>query len=407
MLYLRALFILAFWLILNSSLWAADTFFSAYLKVRGEYNDNVTFTYYNPEEDFLSITSPSLFFNYKSERFSWYSRAGLDIYDYMDLDRLDTVNQHYEIKTDYQWRDRWRFSGQAYVIKDTTLESELQETGIVRFREDRRRYYFSLGVTHLLTELTQLNFNFVKSRTEYDWQYNVDYDYSSASLSFQRRLRNRRDVLMSRFYYTNIDSDTSKVDNYGFLLGWQRFLSETSGFTAFAGVRYTSVDYFLYYRRLVVDPRFWPPFRVILEKRKQTDEEWSYLADISFHKKGERSTYRLGLNNDLSYSSFGEAVDRTRIYGRFSYKLRPRWSFLFSAGYYLTSSKGRVYEEDNIFYYLRPSLKYLLTERWSLELAYSYSDYRDKVRDHEYDRHQIWMVLTFEFGKPPALGFAP
>ncbi|MBX6421985.1 hypothetical protein [Thermosulfurimonas sp. F29] len=386
---------------LTPLLHAADFYFSSYLKFRGEYNDNVAFSYYNPERDFLTVTSPSLFLNYKSERFSYSSEFGLDIYDYMDKNRLDTVNQNYKIKINYKWLDRWQISGEGYIIKDTTLQSELKETGIIHFREKRRRYYMAGSLTYLFSQITSLKIQATSSRTEYDWRYNVDYDLLSFSATLQRSLKNQRDVLMSKFYYTNIDSSSSRVDNYGVMLGWQRALSSHSGFTFLAGMRYTKTLYYLYYIQLVPLPS-WPYVGFQIRKRRTSTHESGYVTDISLFYRKERSIYRLGFNKNLAYSSYGESVDRSHFYGTFSYYLTPRWTFLFSISYYFTSSSGKTYKEDNIFYSFRPSLKYYLTRRWSLSMFYEYSDYRDKVRDHEYDRHRIWLTLTFEFGKPPA-----
>ncbi len=402
MLCLKTLLVLFFFFLLTSPIFSAETYFSSYLKFKGGYDDNVAFTYYNPERDFFTVVSPYFYLNYKSARASCYSKFGLDIYKYARLDHLNTVNQDYEVKADYLWKERWKLFGNAYFIKDTTLQSELQETGIVHVREGRKRYNISLGTTYFLTELNQLTFNITGSRTEYKWKYNVDYNLFSISTTFQHQLKTQKDILMSKIYYTNIESKTSNLHNNGLLIGWQHLLSETTKFTAFLGVRYTVTSFYFYYQRIIINPNIWPPFEIITEKRKQINKEWNYLANISFQKNGEKISYYFNINRDLSYSSFGEAINRNRFSGWLSYKWNPRWIFLFSASYYITSSKGLVYKEDNRFYSLKPVLKYLLKKRWVLEFSYSYSKFEDKVRDHKFDRNQFLIILKFQFGKPSA-----
>ncbi len=384
---------------------ASETYFSSYLRFKNGYDDNIAFTYYHPEKDFFAIVSPFFYLNYKSKRTSCYSKFGLDVYKYAKYTNLNTTNQHYEIKGDYLLKERWQIYGQVYFIKDTTLQSELQETGIVHVREDRKRYNISLGTTYSLSELSKLTFDITGSRTEYEWKYYVDYNLLSVSTIFQHQMKTQRDVLMSKIYYTNIDSDTSKVNNNGILIGWQHLFSENTNFTTFLGLRYTTMDYYLYYQRIVVNPSIWPPFEVIVEKRKQTDKEWNYLVDVSFQKKGERIFYSLNGNHDLIYSSFGEAVNRTRISGRFSYKWSPRWILSLFSSYHITSSKGRVYKEDNRFFSFRSNLRYLLKDNWFLEFSYSYSNFSDRVRDHNFDRNQFLIILTFQLGKPPAVKY--
>lgn len=404
LLFLKSFTILIFFFLLSSPLFSAETYFSSYLKFRGEYDDNTAFTYYNPEEDFVTITSPSLYLNYKSERASAYSKFGLDIYKYAQLTHLDTVNQNYEVKTDYLWKERWKLFGQAYFIKDTTLESELQETGIVHVRAERKRYNVSLGTTYSLTELSQLTFDITGSKTEYEWKYYVDYDSFSISATFEHQMKTQKDALISKFYYTDIDSDTSNFRKSGYLIGWQHFLSENTKVTAFLGIAYSIVDYYLYYRRIIINPYIWPPFEIITEKKRQTERDWNYLADISFKKKGEKSTYNFNVNHDLSYSAFGEPINRTRISGSLFYKWDPRWMFFLSADYYITSSEGRVYKEDDRFFYFSSTLRYLLKEHWALNFGYSYSNFEDKFREHNFDRNRIFIILEFQFGKPSATG---
>ena len=396
------LFFFFFLFLLNSRILASETYFSSYLKLKNGYDDNIAFTYYRPEEDFFTIISPFLYLNYKSERASCYSKIGLDVYRYGEYTRLNTTNQHYEIKGDYLLKEKWQIYGHVYFIKDTTLQSELRETGIVHVREDRKRYTISLGTTYFLNELNQLTFDITGSRTKYDWKYYVDYDLFSISTTFQHQMKTQKDMLMSKIYYTNIDSDTSKVNNVGFLIGWQHLLSENTNFTTFLGARYTIMDYYLYYQRIIINPFIWPPFEVIIEKRKETDREWNYLIDLSFQKKGERISYSLNGNYDLVYSSFGEPVNRARISGQIFYKWSPHWILSLFLSYYITSSKGRIYEEDNRFFHFRSNLKYFLKDRWFLEFSYSYSNFDDRVRDYNRDRNQFLVILTFQLGKPSA-----
>ncbi len=382
-----------------SPLWGADFYFSSRLKFQGYYDDNVAFTYY-PEEDFYLVASPSFFSTYKTERFGLTSRVGMEAYQYMDHTELNTVNYSCDVNSGYKWGRRLDFTLHGSAIKDTTLESELRETGIVRFRQDRHRYVISPGLTYALNELTRLSLNFSASRTEYEWKYNVDYDEYTVSGTLERNLRNQRDTFLSQVYYTKIDSENSLVHNYGFLLGWQRLLSPTSTLRFLAGMRYTRTEYYLTYLRLVFVP-YWPFIAVVPVRRKETEHNWGSLLDLSWERTAERSRYRLGVNKTLVYSSFGQSVDRWRVSASWVYHLTPRWDLSLYLFYARTSSSGGVYKEKNTYYSLSPSLRYLLTERWSLELGYKYADFRNRVTDREYDRQQVWVRLILRFGRPP------
>ncbi len=400
---LKTLLTFFFFFLLSSPLFSAETYFSSYLKLKGGYDNNVGFSYYHPEEDFFTVVSPYFYLNYKSEKTACYSKFGLNIYKYAQLDHLDTVNQDYEVKADYLWKERWKLFGNAYFIKDTTLQSELQETGIVHVREDRKRYNLSLGTTYLLTELTQLTFNIAGSRTEYEWKYYADYSSLSLETTLQHQLKTQRDTFVSKLKYMYINSKNSKLDNIAFLIGLQHLFSKTVRFTAFLGVRYTITSFYIYYQRIIINPNISPPFEIITEKREETDKEWNYLADISLKKNGEKTVYYLNINRNLTYGSFGEAINKTRFLGSVSYKWDPRWTFLFSASYYITSSKGEVYKENNRLFTLKTVLKYLLKKYWTLNLCYLYSKFKDRFRDHNFDRNQFLIILKIQFGKSKAV----
>ncbi len=392
------LIFLTLWILANPAQ-SADFYFSSFLKFKNYYDDNVAFTYY-PEKDFYLVTTPSFFSTYKTERFGLTTRFGMEGYQYMDKTRLNTLNYNFNLKSVYQWKNRWKIFWDGLVVKDTTLESELKETGIVRVRQKRHRYQFSPGISYDLTPLTRLSFNFSASRTEYEWRYNVDYDEYMVSTTLEKQLKNERDAFLSQAYYEKIDSQNSLVNNYGFLLGWQRFLSPNSTLRFYAGVRYTRSEYYITYLYLKYIPR-WPYVTVVPVRRKEVDREWGSLVDFFWEKRGERSRYTVGLNKSLVYTSYGQSVDRWRLNGSWTYKLTPRWSVFFSLFYARTSSSGEVYEEKNTYYDLKARLTYALTERSFLEVGYKYADFKNRVTDREYDRQQVWLSLIFKFGKPP------
>ncbi len=378
--------------------WSSDFYFSSFLNFKNCYDDNVAFTYYS-KEDFYLTTSSAFFSTYKTEILSISSRVRAESYNYLSETRLNTFNYSLEFRSTYWRNSRLNFSLDGSVVKDTTLESELKETGIVRFRQDRHRYIFSPGISYYLTPLSQILFNFSASRTEYEWKYSVDYNDYLISTTFKKALRNERVSFLSQIYYHNIDSENSQVRDKGFMVGWERLLSYNSKVTFYLGIRYTSMEYYRMYASLSYLP-YWPFIKVYLLRRSEKDNEWGSLVDLSWEKKNERTQYRLGINKSLSYSSFGQTIDRWKISTNITYLLTPRWRFKFSLFYANTSSDGQVYEEKNTFYSFNPRIIYSLKERWLLEVAYKYSRFRNRVTDRDYDRNQIWVGLTFKFGKP-------
>ena len=389
-------------LVLTFPAFASETYFSSYLKLKGGYDSNIAFTYYNPEEDFIAVVSPFFYLNYKTSRTACYSKVGLDFYEYAKHTKLNTVNQYYEVKGDYLLKENLKVYGKASFIKDTTLQSELQETGIVHVREGRKRYNLTLGSEYFIDELNQLSLEISGARTEYAWKYYVDYNTINVSTKLQHQMKTQRDFLIFNLYYTNTNSEASKVNQSGFIIGWKHLLSETTNFVISSGACYSIMNYYVYYQSIIFNSSVWPPFQVIIVKKRQTDKEWNYLFNFFIQKQEEKLNYFLGGNHNLIYSSFGETVKRTLFFGKISYKWTPRLSSLFSLNYYITYSEGRIYKEDNRYVTFRSRVRYALRKNCFFEFLYSYSYFDNRVRNHIFDRNQVWLILTFQFGKPPA-----
>lgn len=109
------------------------------LQISGEYDDNVLFERENEIDDYLLRVSPAVKLDYKTELSSLRGGVTLDVLRYDDETDLNTENQRYEIEGSHRAGERITLSGDFSYIRDTTLESELEETGLVNVRQDRDR----------------------------------------------------------------------------------------------------------------------------------------------------------------------------------------------------------------------------------------------------------------------------
>ncbi len=371
------------------------------LKLRGEYNDNILFSRLAEWDDYIGTVSPQMVFKYRTELANLESGVGLDYMQYADHDELNTTNQRYYLRGTYQTLERLRFRGDVSYIKDTTLDSELRETGLVGIRSNRARFNISGGVTYQLSELYEIGFDYQYTDTRYDWYGNVDYVYHMASMSLNHMLSNQRDVITLQPYYSYMDSEASTVDNYGFSIGWLHDFSEIMHLTFFFGVRYTDTDYYLVQPTVIFDPSVYPPFRLVYQKVSEKDDSWGGVADISLRRDGETFHWKIGYDQDLAYSSYGEPIDRKKgyfnLYKDFSRRLGGR----ISASYYRVKSDGDVTREDRDYFDIRPALIFKITENHTLECVYNYSHEhnRNVSSNKNYDRNRVWISLNFNFPK--------
>ena len=108
------------------------------LNLTGQYDDNVTFRRNNKDDDYVGIVSPGFTLDYASELLNFKTSAIIDVLRYYDNSDLNTENQRYTLNGGYRFAERWNASGNFSFIKDETLDSERDETGIVYRREDRK-----------------------------------------------------------------------------------------------------------------------------------------------------------------------------------------------------------------------------------------------------------------------------
>lgn len=375
-----SLIILCFCLIILFPLLASanDVTLVPSLRISGEYDDNVFFNSTDEVDDYLTIISPGLTFDYATELLNLQSLIVVDFLRYFDETELDTENQRYDLNGRYQLASKWNIAGNFSYIKDTTLESELEETGIVHLREDRKRYNAGGGLSYQMTELTDLNFNYTHTVTRYDSEDNVDYDYDNFSLLCNRKLKNQLDVLTVRTNYSIFDSDEEKTNNYELLLGWFHKFSETLDLNASAGPRYTRQNF---------------------NDDREDEDSWGTTVDISLNKRGETSSATIGYSRRIWNNADGDLVETDRIYARAKQRIIGRLGVGFVAGLYFTSQEDDSDNDDTRYYILNPSLYYMLTENHSIELAYSYQNELEESRpkDLESERNRIWIAFHFNF----------
>jgi hypothetical protein len=380
--------------------WTADFSWEPAISIKGEYDDNISFDNNDKVDDYLATIGPSLLFKYASERLTVNSSLAADILRYTDETDLDDEYLRCNLDGEYLLTEKLSLTGQGSYIKDTTLESELEETGLVNFREDRRRYTLGGGFGYRLSEVNSWQLDYSFGQTNYDGYQNIDYDFQTVSYTFQHRLANMRDVIILQPYYYYYDSDVSQVDNYGLSLGFEHPFNETLNLNIFAGVRYTESSYDQQQLRLVeIAPGI---FAFALVTSTENEDNWGSVADISLKKTAERWIAELGYNRDLSYGSSGENIERDRFRFSGSYNISTRWRARLSTSLSYSQSDSDYSDEDSRYFNLTPSISYKLTEQHSLVLAYSYAEVYDKTlsSNRHYDRNRIWLSLNFRFPQP-------
>jgi len=281
-----------------------DFTFNPALQFRGEYDDNINFDNTNEESDWLGVFIPSMKAAWQTPRLDIKGSAEAEIRRFASESQYDDEYQRYRIDSSYQSTERLSLEAGGAYTKDSTLDSELEETGIVENLYGRERYSLNGGARYQLGERVFSSLNYSYGDTSYDGPGNTDYDSHSVVGSISYLFRNQRDQVFLQPSYYRYNSDVSKVDNYGLSLGWNRSLSEKLTLSCYIGMRYTDTEYF--YETYI--PAFDPSKGTIYwQKKKMTiaEDDFGGTADISLSGRTETLNYKISYNRDLTYTSTG------------------------------------------------------------------------------------------------------
>lgn len=347
------------------------------LNFRGEYNDNIDFSRSNRLDDYVGIISPGLTFGYATERGNVEAKAIVDVIRYYDYTERNYERQNYGLGVSYLLFERLSFKANGSYIKDITLDTQLEETGIVVKRSDRERYNAGGGFSYQMSELSAIGINYSYTEIDYKLPIYVDSRRHGGSLSYSYTFNNNLDVFRIGPYYRNIDSDDQKTDIYGFGLGIDHKFTETFSADVNASARYSETE----------------------QTAGKSDSNWGWSAAITLNKSWQTASAHLGYSRYLNPTTEGDIIEVDRFFLTLNKMLTKRFRLSLGGSIYFTKSQEEPRTTDTRYYSVTPSLEYMITENLSLALAYNYSNQYDEtlINDKDVDRNRVWLSLNFNY----------
>jgi len=144
------------------------------LVLQEEYDDNVLLSQTIKERSWITSVAPNVQARYGSERTSVEGGAWWEGRAYSSDHDLNTLTQRYTLSGEHQG-ERFTTGASGNMIYDTTLDSELQQTGIVLERNARLSGTGEVSVGYALTEQTQTTFKNRYTSTKYASTQLTDY----------------------------------------------------------------------------------------------------------------------------------------------------------------------------------------------------------------------------------------
>lgn len=376
LIFIIAIFLMFSFLIPNSS--RADGIdLIPSLKIYGGYNDNILFTDDDEIEDFYSKIIPQLRWNLKDVTYN----VGLNIYGeftrFKEENELDTDNYRGVVDGRYRISKRMTINGEISYLKDTTLDSELEETGRVLMRDDRERNRAFTSFSYELNEKSNIEFDYQYTDITYESEENVDRYRHRFRTPYRIWLNDKLDRLVIRPSYTTVDFENDeKLDYYNISFGWIHLFSATLSMRSFLGYGYA----------------------IETDQDSETIERTGN-ADIRFIYDGEISSLETGFKTNIEADEIGNLEVVDRLYCDADYLLTERLNLNLSFNAYGTRSVEKYGDYDSVYYDTKIGLSYNLTERYLLSMAYRYSleDNRESSEGDDKNRSIFEIRISFRF----------
>lgn len=362
--------------------WGADWAITPRIHILEEYNDNILF---DPEEeeldDWVTYAKAGVEASCRTQRFHLSLDSDLEIEKYIDYDELNTTDHTHKLAFSSALSKNLGLRAGGYFREDTTLETELEEEGLLVGRENRRKWGGDLGLSYVFSTRVSLSGDWTRRYSAYPDDPDAYDDRRSDTLDLVSRYAlSPKASLFLKMGYTETEYDRPgdfSITNYNVKTSFRYDFTEHSYFSGGAGYRYT-------------------------KEEKPTDDEHSdgLVYELSFHRDWGKVLLRLVVSRD-QYSSVDErSVERSRLTLEGTYRLGPR----FRTGVAATFRRNRIEGgEDYEYYALSPSASYDLTRRIILKGSADYSEY-GYLEDSDRDRERFRARLALSFLWPRLLG---
>ena len=369
------------------------------LSLRAGYNDNIRMSSNNKSSSAEATFSPSSRFSVATPTSGASGNVRFDFRRYEDDSNLDDNNSRFEVNS-YHNLERSRLGLDLGFIKDTTLDTQLEATGLAIFDRVRRQTInVSPNWTYSFNQRTRLSANYSYSDVEYKNATQsgfVDFTLNSAETSLVHVLNERAtaSITLSRTKSDN-DNDVEST-NTNLQAGSSYRFSETLSGTLFAGVRNTKVEF---------STTSQIPIRsggniigFIPLNRNESNSDWGSTFSASLTKTFLRGEVGLSASRNISNDINGRPIEVTRLRSTNLYRFSEILSGSLNLEFYNSKTNNDVTNNLNADYYqIEPTFSWAFEKFWSLSGSYRYRKQTFDDTNTDATQNAAYLTLTYRW----------
>jgi len=341
------------------------------------YDDNIRLTATGQDGVWGTVITPELKLAQRTEISEIALSGNLKFRHFSGEDQLDSNDQQVRLNSHrLTERGRWQFD--AGIDRDSTITSELEDTGLVQTRRRRESVNLNPSWTHALSDQSDLKLAYAFTHVSYDGGTSyVDYRYHdlSGTVVHQLDAKNQLSVTLSASRYSapNIKSET---DTYGLQAGVIHAFSETVRGSLLVGGRKSEAE----------------------TETAGRSSGTGALLYAALEKELERTSFTGTLSKTVSPSGSGQLNESDRLAVKMHRELTAMMDFsLEVSGIRNKSGTGGVSSTDRKYYSILPSLHWRVSRWWRVAASYRYmrQKYDNSTTAAESNRAMVSVAYTW------------
>ena len=377
---------------------AAEWEIAPLISSRVGYNDNLRLNTNNKVSTAEITFSPSARFSVNTPTSGISGNLDLDFRRYEADSDLNDDNASLKIASFYN-TERSRVGLDLDFIQDTTLDSQLEETGFVFERIRRQRANITPSWSYSMSERTRFTTTYSYSDIVYKNADNtgfVDFTQNSFQASLTRIVNERSvaSLTLSRFM-TNNENDIQSI-NTNLQTGVSYRFSETLSTSLFIGIRRTEVEY---------SQNSEIPIRSgntiigsFLVASNISNSDWGTTYNASINKSFSQGEMSLSASRSISSDINGQPIEITRIRTVGAYRLTAILTASLNLELYNGETNNSIGNNLNRDYYvIEPKFRWSPKEFWSFSGSYRYTRQTLDTNSDDITQNAAYLTLIYRW----------
>jgi len=384
--------LLSFGAVIHAAEWKIDPT----LRFRAGYNDNLRLSNVNEISSAEATFSPSAIFSFTTPTSGASGNMRFDFRRFEADSNLDDNNSRFEINS-FHNLERSRLGLDLGFIKDTTLDSQLEATGVAFDRVRRQSITASPNWTYTFNKRTQVSANYSYRDVEYinsnDARF-VNYTLNSAQTSLTH-VMNEQATASITLSGSQSDSDNDvKSTNINLQGSTSYQFNETLSTSLSIGTRRTQTDRSQASRVFILSGNAIIGFIPLTQNVSNSSSGLTFNANIT--KTFLRGEIGLSASRNISNDFNGEPIEVTRLGATNLYRFSETFSASLNFSFYRSKSNNNIAARLNRDYIqIDPTFSWRLKKFWSLSGSYRYRKQTfDDIKDAA-TQNAAYLTLTY------------